>query len=401
MPQSRSAVRTATRGATVDIRSMIGVAAAKAQVSVTELREVDCQQRVLAMFDVMQSSAVLLEYKELSLCCPFSSMRLTKPVRGSECEHIECFDLDSLLELSRRQGAAVHCPICSKPLVLNSLVQDGWVKSVLERMPQSARSVLVYPDGTFEEARSAKRCKRAREEIELAESQQRAEAFEHSTRIKTEPLLDSKEHLSVCAEQGPSTTLMTPPPVPPTVGDDVPSEPLSSQCACSAQYIVLEDGHYIREHNDSASPNACSISSSPADVLPFANRTSDVCGACGKPLAVQLSPGDHPLACSSCLANDPPVIHVCEAGSFRIEVLADGTLLLSGEKVPLIEPYLSRGGFIREQNLLYTSARLSQVEQDYVWALCLRVSQGEQPSQVKPPPPRFVSWQPRYPLFFV
>ena len=67
--------------------------------------------------DVVATSQVL------SLKCPLSYMRLSKPCRGSSCSHNQCFDAISYLQL-QEQGPQWLCPICNKSVPFNQLAVD-------------------------------------------------------------------------------------------------------------------------------------------------------------------------------------------------------------------------------------------------------------------------------------
>jgi len=43
--------------------------------------------------------------------CPITYKRISLPARGSECKHVQCFDLESYLQLNSERGAW-RCPVC-------------------------------------------------------------------------------------------------------------------------------------------------------------------------------------------------------------------------------------------------------------------------------------------------
>lgn len=45
------------------------------------------------------------------LKCPITYKRITLPARGQECKHIQCFDLESYLQLNCERGSW-RCPVC-------------------------------------------------------------------------------------------------------------------------------------------------------------------------------------------------------------------------------------------------------------------------------------------------
>eukprot|EP00124_Ichthyophonus_hoferi_P000805 Ihof_evm11s33 gene=Ihof_evmTU11s33 len=76
-------------------------------------------------------SEVAATTSKLSLLCPISRMRLTRPARGVACRHLQCFDLLSYLSINERRPAWM-CPVCSRPLPFSDIVVDGHYVHVLE-----------------------------------------------------------------------------------------------------------------------------------------------------------------------------------------------------------------------------------------------------------------------------
>lgn len=48
---------------------------------------------------------------KVSLKCPITFKRITLPARGHDCKHIQCFDLESYLQLNCERGSW-RCPVC-------------------------------------------------------------------------------------------------------------------------------------------------------------------------------------------------------------------------------------------------------------------------------------------------
>lgn len=48
---------------------------------------------------------------KISLKCPITFKRIILPARGHDCKHIQCFDLESYLQLNCDRGAW-RCPVC-------------------------------------------------------------------------------------------------------------------------------------------------------------------------------------------------------------------------------------------------------------------------------------------------
>ncbi|KAK3401188.1 PINIT domain-containing protein [Sordaria brevicollis] len=92
--------------------------------------------------DVVATSQVL------SLKCPLSYMRLSKPCRGLSCSHIQCFDATSYLQL-QEQGPQWLCPICNKSVPFDQLAIDEYAKGILDATPKSVEQVTIEPTGKW------------------------------------------------------------------------------------------------------------------------------------------------------------------------------------------------------------------------------------------------------------
>lgn len=113
----------------------------------------------------------------VDLADPFSATMITVPVRGAQCEHIECFDLHNWLSsrppLALPEEGCQHkaacrcpkhlepslpdkwlCPICSKDARPCNLVIDSFLYHVREQLvaegkADSVKSILVQADGSW------------------------------------------------------------------------------------------------------------------------------------------------------------------------------------------------------------------------------------------------------------
>ncbi|KAI1212992.1 PINIT domain-containing protein [Annulohypoxylon truncatum] len=92
--------------------------------------------------DVVATSQVL------SLLCPLTYMRLKIPCRGMSCNHIQCFDANSFMQL-QEQGPTWSCPICYKAVPFETLAIDDYVDEVLVTTPDSLQQVTIEPDGQW------------------------------------------------------------------------------------------------------------------------------------------------------------------------------------------------------------------------------------------------------------
>ncbi|KIW69696.1 hypothetical protein PV04_05558 [Phialophora macrospora] len=97
----------------------------------------------------------------IDLVDPFTSVIWVTPVRGSECRHRECFDLEVFLSSRVKDGGLSspdkwHCPICKSDCRPPMLVIDEFllgVRKTLEENDQllaKVKAILVRDDGTWE-----------------------------------------------------------------------------------------------------------------------------------------------------------------------------------------------------------------------------------------------------------
>ncbi|XP_023217100.1 zinc finger MIZ domain-containing protein 1-like isoform X2 [Centruroides sculpturatus] len=73
---------------------------------------------------------------KVSLKCPITFKRITLPARGQDCKHIQCFDLESYLQLNSDRGAW-RCPVCNKPALLEGLEVDQYIWGILTNLSNS------------------------------------------------------------------------------------------------------------------------------------------------------------------------------------------------------------------------------------------------------------------------
>ncbi|XP_015920407.1 zinc finger MIZ domain-containing protein 1 isoform X3 [Parasteatoda tepidariorum] len=85
----------------------------------------------LNMEDGVEQTAI-----KVSLKCPITFKRITLPARGQECKHIQCFDLESYLQLNCERGAW-RCPVCNKPALLEGLEVDQYIWGILTNLSNS------------------------------------------------------------------------------------------------------------------------------------------------------------------------------------------------------------------------------------------------------------------------
>lgn len=73
---------------------------------------------------------------KVALKCPITFKRITLPARGHDCKHIQCFDLESYLQLNCERGSW-RCPVCNKPAQLEGLEVDQYMWGILNTLNSS------------------------------------------------------------------------------------------------------------------------------------------------------------------------------------------------------------------------------------------------------------------------
>uniref|UniRef100_A0AAQ4RUP2 SP-RING-type domain-containing protein n=1 Tax=Gasterosteus aculeatus aculeatus TaxID=481459 RepID=A0AAQ4RUP2_GASAC len=64
------------------------------------------------------------------LKCPITFRRIQLPARGHDCRHVQCFDLESYLQLNCERGTW-RCPVCNKTVLLEVLEVDQYMLGIL------------------------------------------------------------------------------------------------------------------------------------------------------------------------------------------------------------------------------------------------------------------------------
>ncbi|KAI9315099.1 hypothetical protein BX666DRAFT_355876 [Dichotomocladium elegans] len=88
---------------------------------------------------------VLQPTVRISLKCPISLMRIRIPVKGKDCRHPECFDLQSYLAISV-ENPKWRCPICSTYIPPDSIFRDGLNEKLLRELDKKVYEVEYSED---------------------------------------------------------------------------------------------------------------------------------------------------------------------------------------------------------------------------------------------------------------
>ncbi|WBY58802.1 E3 SUMO-protein ligase PIAS [Plasmodium yoelii yoelii] len=88
--------------------------------------------------------------RKISLNCPFSLDRILIPCRGIKCSHIQCFDLKSFIDITKKTKAFNNrwkCPVCSFFLRPKHLVIDTFITYILSQVPKDIKEVELNKTG--------------------------------------------------------------------------------------------------------------------------------------------------------------------------------------------------------------------------------------------------------------
>ncbi|XP_065128882.2 zinc finger MIZ domain-containing protein 1-like isoform X1 [Paramisgurnus dabryanus] len=82
---------------------------------------------------------------KVSLKCPITFQRILLPARGHDCKHVQCFDLESYLELNSERGTW-RCPVCNKAAMLEGLEVDQYMWGILNTLQNlDFEEVMIDP----------------------------------------------------------------------------------------------------------------------------------------------------------------------------------------------------------------------------------------------------------------
>jgi hypothetical protein len=87
---------------------------------------------------------------KLSVIDPLKLSKIILPGRAVTCKHIECFDLETFLQMNERVRRWI-CPICEKPILFSDLRLDCYFLEILRQLEQRSDvlQVCLNPDGTW------------------------------------------------------------------------------------------------------------------------------------------------------------------------------------------------------------------------------------------------------------
>uniref|UniRef100_A0A8C9GRH3 SP-RING-type domain-containing protein n=1 Tax=Piliocolobus tephrosceles TaxID=591936 RepID=A0A8C9GRH3_9PRIM len=115
----------------------------------------DSKQRIMHLLTMKHGDdeVMCMEVnRKISLHCPFSLDRILIPCRGVKCSHLQCFDLKSFIDVTKKTKAFNNrwkCPICSLVLRPKDLVIDTFITYILSQVPKNTKEVELNKNGEF------------------------------------------------------------------------------------------------------------------------------------------------------------------------------------------------------------------------------------------------------------
>lgn len=70
------------------------------------------------------------DYISISLSCPLGLNIIKNPVKGKNCNHLQCFDFDNYYNINDN-NPKMRCPVCNKRCDIHSLLIDDFMSNIL------------------------------------------------------------------------------------------------------------------------------------------------------------------------------------------------------------------------------------------------------------------------------
>ncbi|ELP90587.1 sumo ligase, putative [Entamoeba invadens IP1] len=93
------------------------------------------------------------EQQTIPLKCPITKTKMKIPVRGVNCTHVSCFDLENFIRNSTIKQS-FNCPICYKPLPVSEIVVDRKVQELLKKTADDVETFTLGVDGTISDVKT-------------------------------------------------------------------------------------------------------------------------------------------------------------------------------------------------------------------------------------------------------
>ncbi|CAK9141950.1 unnamed protein product [Ilex paraguariensis] len=85
----------------------------------------------------------------ISINCPISFRRITTPIKGHSCKHLQCFDFDNYVDINSRRPYW-RCPHCNQFVCFTDIRIDQNMVKVLKEVGENVADVIISADGSWE-----------------------------------------------------------------------------------------------------------------------------------------------------------------------------------------------------------------------------------------------------------
>ena len=86
---------------------------------------------------------------KVSVTCPLGKMRMRVPCRPVTCNHLQCFDASTFLQMNERKPTW-SCPVCDKKALYDDLLIDGYFQEILDSKDTAEENeVILEQDGSW------------------------------------------------------------------------------------------------------------------------------------------------------------------------------------------------------------------------------------------------------------
>ncbi|KAJ1554697.1 SUMO ligase siz1 [Nowakowskiella sp. JEL0078] len=89
--------------------------------------------------DIVETSTTI------SLCDPYSRLRIKTPVRSTSCNHLQCFDCETFFNMMEKVPNWI-CPVCSLIIGWETIFVDGYFQELLQKANIDSDQVEIAPD---------------------------------------------------------------------------------------------------------------------------------------------------------------------------------------------------------------------------------------------------------------
>merc|ERR1712032_382334 len=105
--------------------------------------------------NVFGDGEVVFDNMKVNLRDPLSFRRIKVPVKGKNCEHVQCFDAENYFQYQRTaRNAKFKCFICHKELKrIDDIEIDIWFENILSNTKENTEvdQIEYFDDGTWKQ----------------------------------------------------------------------------------------------------------------------------------------------------------------------------------------------------------------------------------------------------------